>query len=187
MFTAAGEGGYVAEKAEGRTGWLFPVGDEVHELGYVHMFQDMLDAREAGRAPMETFYDGYVVNAIIDACYKSMKSGRWEPVGLDVWRGKKEAPGKVRGRKADEKKALSEEKESRRAVNKRKLGAGAQRGTLKAAGRAQEEKNGPGKGQTKGSGRDAALIKLKTEKLPDGRTKVIFKEKATGRVVERTS
>ena len=82
MFTAAGEGGYVAEKAEGQTGWLFPVGDEAHELGYVHMFQDMLDAWEAGREPMETFCDGYVVNAIIDACYKSMKSGRWEPVEL---------------------------------------------------------------------------------------------------------
>ena len=80
MFTATGEGGYVAEKAEGQTGWLFPVGDEANELGYVHMFQDMLDAWESGRAPMETFYDGYIVNAIIDACYRSMKSGRWEPV-----------------------------------------------------------------------------------------------------------
>lgn len=37
MFTAVGQGGYVAEKAEGETGWLFPVGDEVHELGYVPM------------------------------------------------------------------------------------------------------------------------------------------------------
>ncbi len=32
-------------------GWLFPVGDEVHELGYVHMFTDMLDALEPGRRP----------------------------------------------------------------------------------------------------------------------------------------
>ncbi|MCK5371403.1 MAG: Gfo/Idh/MocA family oxidoreductase, partial [Cyclobacteriaceae bacterium] len=29
MFTAVGEGGYVAEKAETDKGWLFPVGDEV--------------------------------------------------------------------------------------------------------------------------------------------------------------
>ena len=85
MFTAAGQSGYVAEKAEGRTGWLFPVGDEAHELGYVHMFQDMLDAWESGRAPMETFHDGYVVNAVVDACYRSMKSGRWETVKLVDW------------------------------------------------------------------------------------------------------
>ena len=39
MYTAAGQGGYVAEKAEGDTGWLFPVGDEAHELGYPHMFR----------------------------------------------------------------------------------------------------------------------------------------------------
>ena len=45
LFTAVGPRGYVSEKAEGETGWLFPVGEE----------------------PMETFYDGYVVNAIMDA------------------------------------------------------------------------------------------------------------------------
>ena len=38
MFTAGGGGGYVAEKAETAAGWLFPVGDEVSELGYVDMF-----------------------------------------------------------------------------------------------------------------------------------------------------
>jgi hypothetical protein len=36
---------------------------------------------------METFYDGYVVNAVIDACYASAASGRWEPVQLEEWRG----------------------------------------------------------------------------------------------------
>lgn len=88
MFTAVGQGGYVAEKAESETGWLFPVGDEVHALGYTPMFKDMFDAMDAGKDPMETFYDGYVVNAIIDACYKSAKSKQWEPVELDIWRGK---------------------------------------------------------------------------------------------------
>jgi predicted dehydrogenase len=87
MFTAAGRGGYVAEKAEGETGWIFPVGDEVQELGYAHMFADMFDAMEAGTAPRETFYDGYVVNAIMDACYRSAASKLWEPVELEVWRG----------------------------------------------------------------------------------------------------
>ncbi len=91
MFTAVGQGGYVAEKAESDTGWLFPVGDEVAELGYRDMFLDMFNAIDENREPMETFYDGYVVNAIIDACYKSAKSKKWESVELSDWRGKAEA------------------------------------------------------------------------------------------------
>ncbi len=86
MFTAGGGGGYVAEKAETSAGWLFPVGDEVSELGYVDMFSDMFRAIDTGGAPQETFYDGYVVNAIMDACYRSAKTGQWEGVELD-WRG----------------------------------------------------------------------------------------------------
>jgi predicted dehydrogenase len=87
MFTSGGSGGYVAEKAESESGWLFPVGDEVSELGYVDMFSDMFDSLEAGREPRETFYDGYVVNAVMDACYRSARSRRWEPVELADWRG----------------------------------------------------------------------------------------------------
>jgi predicted dehydrogenase len=87
MFTAgSGAGGYVAEKAESAAGWLFPVGDEASELGYVDMFSDMFRAMESGTAPRETFYDGYVVNAVMDACYRSAKSGRWEPIDIE-WRG----------------------------------------------------------------------------------------------------
>ena len=52
------------------------------------MFADMFDAIEKGIAPKETFYDGYVVNAILDAAYASAKSKLWEPVVLDIWRGK---------------------------------------------------------------------------------------------------
>jgi hypothetical protein len=86
MFTAGGGGSYVAEKAETSAGWLFPVGDEVSELGYVDMFSDMFGAIDEGRAPQETFYDGYVVNAIMDAAYRSAKDRAWSPVELD-WRG----------------------------------------------------------------------------------------------------
>ena len=91
MFTSGGEQGYVTEKAESNTGWLFPVADEAHALGYDHMFSDMLDAMERGESPMESFYDGYIVNAIIDACYRSAKTKQWEPVELEEWRG--QAPG----------------------------------------------------------------------------------------------
>ena len=88
MFTSGKGADYVAEKAESNTGWLFPVGDELNELGYNHMFAEMFGAIEKGIAPRETFYDGYVVNSVLDACYKSVKTKQWEPVILDIWRGK---------------------------------------------------------------------------------------------------
>lgn len=131
VFTAARPGEYVAEKAEAETGWLFPVGDEVHELGYTPMFQDMLDAFDEGREPRETFYDGYVVNAVIDACYRSARSRRWEPVELE-WRAEKPTP---------------------------------------RISRPVTEVDGH--------------ILVKKERMPDGKTKLILKEKESGRVVER--
>lgn len=88
MFTTGKGADYVAEKAESNTGWLFPVGDEVNDLGYNHMFTEMFKSIENKTDPRETFYDGYVVNAIIDAAYKSAKTKLWEPVQLEVWRGK---------------------------------------------------------------------------------------------------
>ena len=88
MFTTGKSADYVAEKAESNAGWLFPVGDELNELGYNHMFTDMFNALESGKQPRETFYDGYVVNAVLDAAYRSAKSKLWEPVKLDIWRGK---------------------------------------------------------------------------------------------------
>jgi len=132
MFTAVGEGGYVAEKAEGATGWLFPVGDEVGSLGYVPMFADMLDSLDASKKPMEDFYDGYVVNAIMDAAYRSADSKRWEPVVLDIWRGSDESADRVGLTDYDEKYFL-----------------------------------------------------IKEEKMPDGKTKLILKEKAGGKVIQK--
>ena len=132
MFTNVGRKGYVAEKAEGDKGWLFPVGDELAELGYVHMFTDMLDALDGGRQPMETFYDGYVVNAIMDACYRSVASKRWEPVELELWRGSEGVEAKGGLVEYDERHYL-----------------------------------------------------IKEETMPDGKTKLILKEKDSGRIVER--
>jgi len=134
MFTDVGQGGYVSEKTEGDRGWLFPVGDEVGELGYTAMFTDILNALDQGTEPMETFYDGYVVNAIMDACYRSIRSKRWEPVELAVWRGQEEAAAEQHLAEYDESHLL-----------------------------------------------------VKQEVMPDGKTKLILKEKAGGRIVERVT
>jgi hypothetical protein len=132
MFTAGGKGGYVAEKAETATGWLFPVGDEVVELGYTDMFTDMFRAFENKTEPRETFYDGYIVNEIMDACYRSAKSKKWEPVKLEVWRGRaKTAP-----------------------IN------------------ALQDY-------------DANHLLVKEETMPDGRVKLILKDKKTGKITQQ--
>ena len=87
MFTSGAGRGYVAEKAETERGWLFPVGDEATELGYVDMFSDMFSAIDQGHPPQETLYDGYVVNAVMDAAYRSAKAHAWEAIELFEWRG----------------------------------------------------------------------------------------------------
>lgn len=111
MFSTGGTSGYVAEKQESDRGWMFPVGDEVHELGYIHMFSDMFDALDTGRAPTENFYEGYVVNAVLDACYRSARSKQWEPVQLDVWRAAHPAPRiRVEARQVDGHVLIKEER-----------------------------------------------------------------------------
>ena len=49
------------------------------------MFTDMFNSLEQGTSPTEDFYDGYVVNCIMDACYKSARERTWVPVDVD-WR-----------------------------------------------------------------------------------------------------
>jgi predicted dehydrogenase len=132
MFSAGGKKGYVAEKAETEKGWLFPVGDEVTELGYNHMFSDMFKTWEEKRKPMEDFYDGYVVNEIMDACYRSAKSKKWEAVTLKTWRG------------LDKAKPISEIRDY-----------------------------------------DRDHILVKEEILPDGTSKIILKEKKSGKIIQK--
>lgn len=75
--------GYIGEKADAETGWVFPVPDETHVHGHDAMMQHVIEAFRAGTPARETFRDGYIVNAILDAAYRSMQSGRWEPVQSD--------------------------------------------------------------------------------------------------------
>jgi predicted dehydrogenase len=72
--------GYLGEKVDADTGWVFPTPDETHVHGHDAMMQDVVEAFRAGRQPRETFRDGVAVNAILDAAYRSMTSGRWEAV-----------------------------------------------------------------------------------------------------------
>jgi predicted dehydrogenase len=132
VFTTGKTDNYVAEKAESDNGWLFPVGDEVHSLGYPDMFTDMLNSLESNVEPRETFYDGYVVNAIMDACYKSAKTKKWEPVELSDWRGRE--------------------------------------GTSANVDMVDF---------------DTDHILIKKEKMPDGSTKLMLKEKKTGNIIQK--
>ncbi|MFK7768688.1 MAG: Gfo/Idh/MocA family protein [Mariniblastus sp.] len=132
MFSAGGQKDYVAEKAESATGWLFPVGDEPSALGYVDMFSDVLGAIENGTEPSETFYDGYVVNAIMDAAYKSIETKRWETISLPIWRGQEKV------------ESISVRREF-----------------------------------------DKEHFLVKKERMPDGTTKVILRNKETGEVSQR--
>jgi predicted dehydrogenase len=75
--------GYLGEKADAETGWVFPVPDEVRVHGHDAMMADVIGAFRAGTRPSETFEDGYVVNCVLDAAYRSMRSGRWEAVVID--------------------------------------------------------------------------------------------------------
>lgn len=132
VFTTGNTDKYVSEKSESDAGWLFPVGDEVHALGYQHMFTDMLDSLENKTEPRETFYDGYIVNAIMDACYKSVKTKKWENVDLAVWRGREGIKAGIDLIDYD---------------------------------------------------KDHYLIKK--EVMPDGKTKIMLKEKATGNIIQK--
>jgi predicted dehydrogenase len=72
--------GYLVEKADAETGWVFPVPEEARAYGFSQEMRHFVSAFRAGVAPDETFTDGYIVNCVIDACYASMKSGTWEHV-----------------------------------------------------------------------------------------------------------
>ena len=75
--------GYLMEKADAQTGWVFPIPDEARVYGYQEEMRHFVECFSNRTMPRETFVDGYVVNCVIDAAYTSMKSGHWEPVKFD--------------------------------------------------------------------------------------------------------
>jgi predicted dehydrogenase len=72
--------GYLGEKADAETGWVYPIPDEVRVHGHDAMMADVIESFRAGSRPRETLEDGYIVNCILDAAYRSLRSGQWEPV-----------------------------------------------------------------------------------------------------------
>ena len=82
IFTVASEEkvGYIIEKAEAKKGWMHPIWREHEVYGYLFELQHFISRIIKGETPKETFEDGYTVNCILDSCYKSMQSKRWEPV-----------------------------------------------------------------------------------------------------------
>jgi predicted dehydrogenase len=77
---ALGKTGYLIEKADLETGWVVPVPDEARVYGYHEEMKHFVQCVAQNRMPRETFEDGYVVNCIVDAMYRSMGSRHWEPV-----------------------------------------------------------------------------------------------------------
>ena len=75
--------GYLVEKADADTGWVYPVPEEARAYGFSQEMRHFVDRFAANEPPIETFEDGWHVNCILDACYRSMKSGSWEPVRLE--------------------------------------------------------------------------------------------------------
>ncbi|HEX2755963.1 MAG TPA: Gfo/Idh/MocA family oxidoreductase [Candidatus Limnocylindrales bacterium] len=70
--------GYLGEKVDADTGWVYPVPNETYVHGHDAMMADVVTAFREGRAPTETFEDGLIVNTILDAAYRSIGSGHWE-------------------------------------------------------------------------------------------------------------
>lgn len=75
--------GYLVEKSDADTGWVYPVPEETRAYGFSQQMRHFVDTFSAGEAPRETFEDGWIVNCILDACYRSMRSRTWEKVWPD--------------------------------------------------------------------------------------------------------
>jgi predicted dehydrogenase len=77
-----GSAGYLMEKASADTGWVFPQPDEARVYGFHEEMRYFVECIAKGEMPRETYHDGYVVNVMLDAAYKSMKTKKWEPIEI---------------------------------------------------------------------------------------------------------
>lgn len=75
-FTSA-SAGYVIEKADIDFGWTRPLPEEAFAYGYQAEMRHFVECVRDGKPARENYYDGYAVNAILDAGYRSMKAGKW--------------------------------------------------------------------------------------------------------------
>ncbi|HXF26468.1 MAG TPA: Gfo/Idh/MocA family oxidoreductase [Bryobacteraceae bacterium] len=72
--------GYVVEKADLDFGWTKPLPEEAFTYGYQAEMKHFVECVRDGRAPRETYDDGYIVNCVLDAGYQSMREHRWVQV-----------------------------------------------------------------------------------------------------------
>jgi len=72
---------YIVEKAEAKRGWMYPTWREHETFGYLSELRHFVECFGRGEMPKENLRDGYEVNAILDAGYRSMRSGKWEKMG----------------------------------------------------------------------------------------------------------
>jgi predicted dehydrogenase len=70
-------GGHVIEKADSTVGWTRPLPEEAFAYGYQAEMRHFVECVRDGVMPRETYEDGWIVNLILDAGYRSMKTARW--------------------------------------------------------------------------------------------------------------
>lgn len=74
--------GYVVEKADIDFGWTKPLPEEAFTYGYQAEMKHFVECVRQGKRPRETYEDGYVVNCVLDAGYRSMRERGWTAVEL---------------------------------------------------------------------------------------------------------
>jgi predicted dehydrogenase len=70
----------VIEKADIDFGWTQPLPEEAFVYGYQAEMRHFVECVRDRVVPRETYADGYIVNCILDAGYRSMRESRWADV-----------------------------------------------------------------------------------------------------------